>query len=94
MIADGRQFIYNTTTFSVSPVPANPNYSYFITFLSISRNYAILITLMLSFGVFHKLSKSLTIVLVMCLSQNKLPNSLGVVNDILHINSPFEWVNV
>ena len=94
IIADGRKLYYNTTSVNVSAVPATANFSYFITSLSTTRNYAILITLLLCFGVFHKLSKSLTIVLVMCLSQSSLPNSLGLVNDILHNKSPFEWVNI
>ena len=94
IIADGRKLYYNTTSVNVSAVPATANFSYFITSLSTTRNYAILITLLLCFGVFHKLSMSLTIVLVMCLSQSSLPNSLGLVNDILHNKSPFEWVNI
>ena len=94
IIADGRKLYYNTTSVNVSAVPATANFSYFITSLSTTRNYAILITLLLCFGVFHKLSKSVTIVLVMCLSQSSLPNSLGLVNDILHNKSPFEWVNI
>ena len=94
LIADGRKLTYSPTTISVSPVPATANFIYFISSLSITRNYAILATLLLCFGVFHKLSKSLTIVLVMCLSQSSLPNSLGLVNDILHNKSPFEWVNI
>ena len=54
-----------------------------------AKNYAILAMVMLSLGAYSNLFKTMTIINIICLSQQNLPNSIGLINDAFNINSQY-----
>jgi len=94
ILSDGVQLSNDPLPFAVSEVGSEPVFSRVIETMFQAKNYAILAITFLSLGVYSKLFKALTIIGVVCLSRQNLPNSVGLISKALNLSTPFDPLNL